>query len=236
MDLNRRQVLWLASIGMAGLPAVANAVTAPPPPSPLGLVGTDPIGLLGTTSDPETLTIEAVADTLIPGEKRFPSDVAIAGVARGPGAVQAGALTFMRFHPTGIGAVLPVFAAAVNAEAVAYAAEHGVVPDATLPPYVGLDYHHRKAMLDGLLNNGSADANSGEETLLWFALAGLVFLAYHTAGYLHTAEAVRDGHPGLEAIGFPKPDRDGLWRFPKFSYRRKLAREHPGTTKTGQPA
>lgn len=232
MELDRRQVLWLATIGMAGLPAAAYAVSpAPPDPSsPLGLVGTDPIGLLDTTSDPETMTIEAVADTLIPGEKRFPSDVAIAGVARGAGAVQAGAITFMRFHPTGIGAVLPVFAAAVNAEAVAYAAEHAKLPDPTLPPFVGLRYEDRKAMLAALLNQGG-----GEETLLWFALAGLVFLGYHTAGYLSTAEAVRNGHPGLKAIGFPQPDRDGLWRFPTFSYRRRLAREHPHTTRTGQP-
>ncbi|HEX3706965.1 MAG TPA: DUF5987 family protein [Mycobacteriales bacterium] len=228
--MTRRELLWLASIGMAGIPAVANAVTTARPPDPLGLIGTDPIGLLGTTSDPETLTIEAVADTLIPGEKRFPSDVAIAGVARGAGAVQAGALEFMRFHGTGIGAAVPAFAVAVNAEAVAYAAEHGKIPDLTLPPFVGLHYNDRKAMLDGLLNSGG-----GDETLLWFALAGLVFLSYHTAGYLSTADAVRQGHPGLKAIGFPMPDRDGLWRFPHFSYRRKLARIHPHTTTAGQP-
>jgi hypothetical protein len=91
-------------------------------------------------------------------------------------------------------------------------------------------------MLDGLLNTGPVDSNNGEEQLFWFALAGLVFLAYHTAGYLSTAEAVRQGHPGLKAIGFPAPDRDGLWRFPQFSYRRKLAKLHPRTTKSGQPA
>ncbi|MGN6475149.1 MAG: DUF5987 family protein, partial [Mycobacteriales bacterium] len=84
---------------------------------------------------------------------------------------------------------------------------------------------------DGLLNTGG-----GEEQLFWFALAGLVFLAYHTAGFLHTADAVRNGHPGLKAIGFPMPDRDGLWRFPHFPYRRKHAKEHPGTTESGQPA
>jgi hypothetical protein len=228
MDLNRRELLWLAAIGMAGVPAVANA--APPAPDPIGFTSTDPIGLLGTTSDPETLTIEAVADTLIPGEKRFESDVAIAGVARGAGAVQAGAVEFMRFRGTGVGAVLPVFAAAVNAEALNYAGRHGIMPDPTLPPFVGFGYRDRKAMLDGLLNAGN-----GEEQLIWFALAGLVFLAYHTAGYLDTAEAVRRGHPGLEAIGFPMPDRDGLWRFPKFSYRRRLARLHPRTTRSGQP-
>lgn len=218
--LSRRQLLWLAGIGMAGVPAIAHAANAP-----------DPIGLLGTTSDPETLTIEAVADTLIPGAKRFDGDVAIAGVARGAGAVQAGAIEFIRFPGTGVGVALPAFAAAVNAAAVAYAGEHGIAPDPTLPPFVGFDYRDRKAMLDSLLNVGG-----GDEQLFWFALAGLVFLAYHTAGYLDTAEAVRRGHPGLKAIGFPMPDPDGLWRFPTFSYRRELAHIHPGTTKTGNPS
>ena len=169
LPLTRRQLLWLASIGMAGLPAVASAATAPP--DPLKIVGTDPIGLLGTTTDPETLTLEAFADTLIPGAKRFDGDVAIAGVAHGPGAVQAGALDFMRYPGTGVGAALPAFAAAVDAAAVAYIAEHGRMPDPTVPPFVGLRYPDRKAMLDGLLNHGG-----GEETLIWFALAGLVCL------------------------------------------------------------
>jgi hypothetical protein len=196
----------------------------------LGAVGTDPIGLLGTTTDPETMTIEAVADTLIPGAKRFDGDVAIAGVGHGAGAVQAGAVDFMRYRGTGVGAALPVFAAAVNAEAVAYAAARGKIIDPALPPFVALGYRDRKAMLDSLLNSGG-----GQQTLIWFALAGLVFLAYHTAGHLDTAKAVRRGHPGLAALGFPKPDRDGLWRFPRFSYRRKLAKTHPRTTRTGNP-
>jgi hypothetical protein len=230
VDLDRRQLLWLAAIGIAGAPAAASAAS-PHPPDPTGAVSTDPVGLLGTKSDPETLTIEAVADTLIPGQKRFASDVAIAGVARGAGAVQAGAIEFMRFRGTGVGAALPVFAGAVNTEAAAYVVEHHKVVDPTLPPFVALGYADRKAMLDGLLNTGN-----GDEQLFWFALAGLVFLAYHTAGYLSTAEAVRQGHPGLKAIGFPLPDRDGLWRFPEFSYRRELARTHPQTTRTGQPS
>jgi hypothetical protein len=61
-------------------------------------------------------------------------------------------------------------------------------------------------------------------------------LAFHTAGHLSTAEAVRSGHPGLAWIDFPAPDPDGLWRYPEFSYRRSLAAVHPATTATGQPA
>lgn len=228
MALSRRQLLRLASVGAAAWPLVPHLVDDTPadaanPP--------DPVGVLGTTSDPETLTLEAWADTLIPGRKRYSGDVAIAGVSSTAGAVQAGAIEFMRYGPVGAAPALPGFAAAIDAAATAYIAEHrpaGVDP--TLPPFVGLRYPDRIGVLHNVL-----DPSNGEEQLLWFAIAGLVFLAYHTAGHLPTAQAVRDGHPGLAAIGFPHPDRDGLWRFPHFSYRRRLARRHPHTTRTGQP-
>jgi hypothetical protein len=157
--------------------------------------------------------------------------VAIAGAARGAGAVQAGAVTFMRFGPTGVAPALPAFVAALDGEATSYIASHRRTVDPTLPPFVALRYHDRKALVASLTND-----TSGDQQLLWFAFSGLVFLAYHTAGHEHTAHAVRSGHPGLKAIGFPQPDADDLWRFPHFSYRRKLATIHPMTTKTGQPA
>lgn len=227
MSLTRRKLLWLASIGTAGMPLIDTVAASTE--AAHAAPGAVPDGL---TSDPITMTLEAFADTLIPGYKRYAADYAIAGVSHQAGAVQAGALTFMRYGPTGVAPVLPVFVAAVDAAAVAYIASHKASVDPTLPPFVGLSYHHRKAMLDGLLNGKH---EGGDEQLLWFALAGLVFLAYHTAGYLPTAQAVREGHPGLKAIGFPKPDHDGLWRFPHFSYRRVLAHRHPHTTKGGNP-
>jgi len=46
-------------------------------------------------------------------------------------------------------------------------------------------------------------------------------LAYHTAGFLHTTDALAAGHPGLVAIGFPLPQADGKWRFPEFSSSRR---------------
>lgn len=224
MALTRRQVLWLAALGSAGVPAAAYAGTPTKRPSHRS---SSP---LGTTSDPQTMTLEAWADTLIPGHKRYPSDYAIAGAARGPGAVQAGALDFMQFGPTGVSESLPAFVSALNAEATNYAASHHKVLDPTLPPFVALRYRDRKTLVASLV-----DHTSGDQQLLWFAFSGLVFLAYHTAGHLHTAHAVRSGHPGLKAIGFPEPDADDLWRFPHFSYRRRLAHRHPKTTHTGQP-
>ena len=42
-------------------------------------------------------------------------------------------------------------------------------------------------------------------------------------------------HPGLATIGFPAPNKNGVWRFPKFSYRRILAKPHPNARR-GNPA
>jgi hypothetical protein len=219
MTLTRRQVLRLTALASAAVPAAAML-----PASVLAAA------TAGTTTDIETTTLEAWADTLIPGRKRYPSDYAIAGAARGAGAVQAGAVEFMRFPATGVAPAIPAFVAALTAEATAYIATNALVVDPTLPPFVALRYRDRKRLVSNL-----CDKSAGDVQLLWFAFAALVFLAYHTAGHLHTAHAVRSGHPGLRAIRFPKPDHDDLWRFPHFSYRRKLARVHPHTTKTGQP-
>lgn len=70
----------------------------------------------------------------------------------------------------------------------------------------------------------------------WVSLALFCNMAYDTAPHRHTAEALAAGHPGLLALGYRLPDADGLWRFPKFSYGRKLAELHPDTTPSGSPA
>jgi len=171
-------------------------------------------------SDLVTQTLEAFADTLIPGEKRFPGDRAIAGVVSGAGAVQAGAIEMMNFPAVGFQQGLPFLAVALNSYAVVYASGHGISLDSGVPPFVSLDFASRTALLVEILDgNGGDPAFSG--------LASVVFAAYHTAGYLPTVDAIRGGHPGLAAIGFPPPNPDGVWRFPEFSYRRVLARPHP---------
>lgn len=182
-----------------------------------------------TTSDALTMTLEAFADTLIPGRRRYEGDYAIAGVVRGAGAVQAGAVDLMWFPQAAIGPALPALGSLLNARAAAYAAQHQRVLDPTLPPLVALNFTDRTQLLLQLLDP------TAEDYLLWWALAAMPFLAFHTAAHLHTAAAVRDGHPGLRSIGFPKPDPDGLWRFPHYSYRRRLAASHPQTTDTGNP-
>jgi hypothetical protein len=174
-------------------------------------------------------TLEAFADTMIPGAKRSPTDRAVAGAAHGPGAVQAGALELLYFPTLGIAPALPVFAEAINAKAVAYAAQHQLVLDPGVPPYVALGFADRTRLAVQALDYGQPDY------LLFYAVAALAFIAFHTAGHLHTADAVRRGHPGLKAIGFPKPDADGLWRYPRYSYKRRVAKPHPRTTTGGNP-
>jgi enediyne biosynthesis protein E8 len=173
--------------------------------------------------------MEAWTDTIVPGEKRSASDRAVAGASSGPGAVQAGAWELMNDSDVGLAPLLPALAAALNAQAVSYAAGMGIVPDPTVPPFVALEFADRTAVAEDLLGG------TGSEQLVWYALAAMGMLAFHTAAHLDTATAVRQAHPGLAWIRFPMPDADGFWRFPKFSYGRRLARKHPHTTPTGNP-
>jgi enediyne biosynthesis protein E8 len=218
-EVSRRRLLGLATAAFAAWQV------APWTDRLVGLAGTPG----GTTSDTLTTTLEAFADTLIPGRKRFAADHAIAGVVDGPGAVQAGAVDLMWFPPAAIGPVLPAFGAMLEARALAYAARERLLLDPTLPPFVALDFRHRTLLCLELLDPAAPDY------LLWWAIAAMPFLAFHTAAHLHTADAVRSGHPGLRTLRFPHPDPDGLWRFPEFSYRRRLARRSPRTTANGNP-
>jgi len=176
-----------------------------------------------------TQTLEAFADTLIPGEKRFPTDRAIAGVVSGAGAVQAGAIDMLNFPPVGFQPALPGLALTLNLFAVLHALEQRITLSLTVPPMVELDFAARTDLLVKILDS------SGPEQAAFSGLASVIFVAYHTAGHLPTADAIQAGHPGLKAIGFPPPDPDGLWRFPQFSYRRALAQPHP-QSRRGNPS
>jgi len=218
LDVTRRELLQIAAAAAAAWKAGPWLVRAP-----AAFAQTPP-------GDPATVaTLEAFADTLIPGEKRSPDDRAIAGAAPGAGGVQAGALAMMSFPAAGTGPALPGLAAGLNVHATTFAAENAIVLDPSVPPFVSLDFARRTTLLVQILDG------TGPDQLAYFALAGIVFLAYHTAGFLHTTDALATGHPGLVAIGFPLPEADGKWRFPDFSYRQVLAQEHPLTTGLGSP-
>ena len=177
-----------------------------------------------------TMTLEAFADTFVPGEKRSPGDVAIAGAAEGPGAVAAGAIELLETPATGVTADLDEVAQMLNQYASEYAAEHDLTLDDAVPPFVSLSFEHRTALARELTAPDHPEKES------WILPALFCFMAFDTAAHMNTIEALESGHPGLTAMGFAKPDPDGLWRFPDYSYGRQLARMHPDTTAAGDPA
>lgn len=180
--------------------------------------------------DERTMVLEAFADTIIPGEKRHPGDRAVAGAATGGGAVAAGAVTLLELPAGGIAPALDALAFALNEHAAQYAAQRGLTPDPDVPPFVALPFEDRTALVAALT------APDHPEKPMWVGLAIFSNMAFDSAAHLGTDEALASGHPGLLTIGYARPDADGLYRFPDFSYGRTLADLHPHTTATGSPA
>ncbi|GAA2409634.1 DUF5987 family protein [Streptomyces glaucosporus] len=181
-------------------------------------------------ADDVSLTLEAYADTIVPGEKRWPGDRAVAGAATGGGAVAAGALELLRWDATGISDGLDDLARRVNEHARSYAREAGLELDPDVPPFVALEFEHRTELVARLTRPGHPEKE------FWVLLSLFCNMAFDSAAHLHTADALRDGHPGLRAMGITQPDADGLWRFGRSGYGRRLARLHPTTTPSGSPA
>lgn len=177
-----------------------------------------------------TATLEAFADTIVPGEKRHSHDHAVAGAAEGPGAVQAGAVELLRLPELGLGPLMPALATLLHTEATAYALSRGKILPPTRPAFVALDFDDRTRLTAKLLGPDAVDQQ------VWVLLALFASVAFDTAAHLHTTTALAQRHPGLAWLRFPAPDADGLWRFPTYSYGRRLAREHPHTTAGGHPA
>jgi enediyne biosynthesis protein E8 len=178
----------------------------------------------------KVMTLEAFADTIVPGNKRWPGDRAVAGVSHDGGSVAAGAIELLESPAGGLSQWLVGLAAMLNAHAQNYAAEQHIELDATVPAFVSLDYDQRVAMVLRLT------AWDHPERQGWVNLVMFSNMAFDTGAHLHTADALAAGHPGLLILGFAPPDADGLWRFPDYSYRRQLADIHPATTASGSPA
>jgi len=176
------------------------------------------------------MTIEAFADTIIPGEKRSPDDRAIAGASVGGGAVAAGALELLEQPAGGVAPALDALAFSLNAHAAEYAEERSLVLDDDVPAFVALPFEHRTELVQILT------APDHPEKQLWVGLAMFSNMAFDSAAQMSTVDAFATGHPGLLTLGYSRPDSDGLFRFADFSYGRPLARIHPDTTTTGSPA
>ncbi|MER7729099.1 DUF5987 family protein [Streptomyces sp. NPDC096323] len=172
--------------------------------------------------------LEAFADTLIPGEKRYPQDRAVAGVSEGGGAVASGAIEVLETPEGGMAPALGDLARLLGEHAVRFRAEQGLPRDDS-EPFVGLGYDERLALVGELL------APEHPEHAMWAGLAMFSFMAFDTGAHMHTADAMAAGHPGLAILGFAPPGEDGLWRFPAYSYGRQLADIHPDTDPTGSP-
>ncbi|KUL41616.1 MULTISPECIES: DUF5987 family protein [Actinoplanes] len=176
------------------------------------------------------MTLEAFADTIIPGEQRWPGDRAVPGAATGGGAVTSGALDLLVSEEGGMAGTLDTLALGLDDHATDYAERTGLTLDPAVPPFVALSFEHRTTLTAELTARDSPDQE------LWVALAMFSVMAWDTGAAEHTVDAIAAGHPGLTQIGFAPPDADGLWRFPDFSYGRVLAPSHPHTTPTGDPA
>ncbi len=182
----------------------------------------------GLSAD-QVMTLEAYADTIIPGERRGPADRAVAGAVTGGGAVASGAVELMRSPEGGLAGVLDSLADGLNEHARDYTARIGLDPDPGVPPFVALEFADRVALARELLAPGHPEQE------LWVSLAMFSAMAWDTGAHMHTTDAMAAGHPGLTAMGFMPPEPDGTWRFPRFSYGRALAAIHPRTTSRGDP-
>ena len=177
----------------------------------------------------QTLTLEAFADTIVPGNKRSSTDRAIAGVCAEPGSVESGAIELLCDPATGVAPALVPLSGLLNQRATEYAERTGVTLDDEVPAFVSLDYDDRAALILELTAWGNPERDG------WVLLAQFSNIAYDSAAHISTAEALENGHPGLLQMGFAKPEEDGLWRFSDYSYGRVLAKRHPSTTESGSP-
>lgn len=173
----------------------------------------------------QAATLEAVADTVLPGRKRGADDLAIAGVDDTPGAVEAGALSVLTHPATGIADGVGGMADLLNDLAAARADGGG-----GCPPFVALSYEQRRTLLAQLCQPDSPTRE------LWFLVMLFAYMAYDSAPHLDTATAVRTRHVGFTAMDFRAPDADGLWRNPDRGYGRPTARPRHGTDERGNLA
>jgi hypothetical protein len=155
-------------------------------------------------------TLQAFADTILPGRKAERTDLgneihpqAIAGVDHRPGAVEADALALYHSPLVGFDALEPAFL--------------GDLETRSLPrggPFLTLPFDKRVAVcVDGL-------AFSNPSRVVWEAAAAVPFTAFCAAALVPEQTAARAS--GYRVMGLPGAAPRGYRR---YSYRRKLARE-----------
>ena len=201
LELSRRDFLRDTSVlGAAAL--IASAV-----PVAERILAADPAYAAVSNDD---ATLQAFADTIIPGRKAERTDLgdeihsnAIAGVDEEPGAVEADVLRLYHHPLTGFDAIEPAFLAELGTRS----AQHG-------GPFLGLDFERRTAVLLGALSFDNPDR------VLYEAAAAVPFTAFCAAAVHEVATAKNAS--GYRVMGYPGARPQGYRR---YSYGRQLSRE-----------
>lgn len=195
--LTRRQVLARGA-GMA-----AAVIALPPLPISPPLPGPPPV------STPDA-TLQAFADTILPGRKARRTDLghpidplSIAGVDWRAGAVEADALALYHHPEVGFDSLQPEFLGDLEARSLPHGGD-----------YLHLDFAARvQVCLSGL-----DFANPTRE--VWEAAAAVPFTAFCAAALIRSATAAEAS--GYRVMGLPGTAPRG---YRNFSYRRRLSRE-----------
>src|SRR3954462_2662454 len=164
---------------------------------------------------PDDATLQAFADTILPGRKATKTDLgddidpqAIAGVDGEPGAVEADALRLFHDPLVGFDALAPAFLADLNGRAL----QNG-------GPFLTLSFEQRvKTVMSGL-------SFENPSRVLWEAAAAVPFTAFCAAAEHETGTS--ENASGYRVMGYPGAAPNG---HRKASYRRKLSTER---TRTG---
>ena len=199
-DLTRRGLLQRAGVGalvLAAAPLARDLVAADPARAQLA-------GL------PVDATLQAFADTMIPGRKATTTDLgnaidprAIAGVDARPGAVEGDALALFHHPLIGFDALEGPFLTDLNERALQHGGE-----------FVSMGFDDRvKVCIDGL-------AFSNPTRILWEAAAAVPFTAFCAAGVIPEQTAAKAS--GYRVMGLPGAAPHG---YRGFSYRKKLSKE-----------
>lgn len=160
-------------------------------------------------ADPDA-TLQAFADTIIPGRKATTTDLgnaihplAIAGVDDLPGAVETDALALYHHPLAGFDALEPAFLADLQARALPLGGD-----------FLTLGFDERVEVCRGAL------AFDNPMRLLWEAAAAVPFTSFCAAALIEEQTAAKAS--GYRVMGYPGAAPHG---YRGFSYGRRLSRE-----------
>jgi hypothetical protein len=159
-------------------------------------------------------TLQAFADTMIPGRKAIRTDLgnsihprAIAGVDARPGAVEADALALYNHPLIGFAVLAPVFLADLTLRSLLNGGD-----------FLSLPHHRRvRVCVSGL-------GHSNPDRLVWEAAAAVPFTAFCAAAVIPEQTAAKAS--GYRVMGLPGRAPSG---YTDFSYGTQLATERTAT-------